>query len=680
MQGLDFTEVLAHGVTAVLATWLGLLVIARSPRPRGALVFGLLTLLLATWSLTIIIQRISADALLRSELGPVNAVEDLAAFLLPAATLHIALVISTEGRYSRLQRLMLGAAYGIGIVTGLQQVFYSGYPIVVIPEATGQLEIPGIAGSGPALGWAFIAVRAAFFAFAIGWLVQALGRASADIARQRQLQVTLATVALGALGGTLRILPEAFGGPKAIGVSLVMVAMVLAAYAVLSQGLFLSVEVAGRAFRRSIIGGLAVVAYVGLLVSMERLSQQTFQIQLPLVTGLALVVTIALFEPVSERVRRFLSETSPGEAAHERLLRALGRDLPAAQRPERTIQPAMARLSRTFHLSGARVTDEDGKLIAAHGELAAEDPLALSLSLQADGRRMGSVTFGGKQSRLPFTTDEVRLLEMAASYLAGSLLLGERHEEQIAALSALSAEQTLVETRGSALSEALVRADTPPDGLRVFALGSLRAERGAEPVRSWGGPKAGARQAEAIFAFLLDRGERGAAKDEIVELIWPDVDLERADLAFHRTLGGLRRTLEPQRRRSDPGTITFHNDRYRLDPTVVAWTDVTAFEELIAATGSEHDPADSLRLLEQARALYRGDYLDDCPFYGDSVHVEERRQLLRGRYLDLLLALGERYEARGDRPAAAACFRQARSAAGEGFGPAEQGLARLGAT
>ena len=50
-------------------------------------------------------------------------------------------------------------------------------------------------------------------------------------------------------------------------------------------------------------------------------------------------------------------------------------------------------------------------------------------------------------------------------------------------------------------------------GMHVFALGPLRAERDGEPVRQWGGEKAGTRQAEARFAFLFDRGERGGSKE-----------------------------------------------------------------------------------------------------------------------------------------------------------------------
>jgi DNA-binding SARP family transcriptional activator len=207
----------------------------------------------------------------------------------------------------------------------------------------------------------------------------------------------------------------------------------------------------------------------------------------------------------------------------------------------------------------------------------------------------------------------------------------------------------------------------------------MRVERDGEPIRAWGGPKAGSRQAEAIFAFLYDRGDRGASKDEITDVVWPDVDIERADLAFHRTLVGLRSTLEPGRpHRGESAVIRFHNDRYHLNPALIGWSDVGAFNELVARAGASSDPSAAIRLLEEARGLIRGDYLDDCPFYGDSEYVKERRRLLRGRRIDLLVTLGERYEQRADRPAAAAAFREALSAAGGDCLPAQNGLNRLG--
>jgi DNA-binding SARP family transcriptional activator len=213
--------------------------------------------------------------------------------------------------------------------------------------------------------------------------------------------------------------------------------------------------------------------------------------------------------------------------------------------------------------------------------------------------------------------------------------------------------------------------------VRVFALGPLRMERGGVRIEHWGGDKAGSRQAEALFAFLYDRGERGVAKDEVLELIWPDVDLERADLAFHRTMGGLRSTLEPDHRKGDSSAVRFANDRYRLGRDAVAWSDTDAFLAALDATAAVAPP-ERIRLLEEARRLYRGDYLDDCPYYGDSAFVEDRRAQLRNRFVDLVVALGEAYESGGDRLSAAAAFREALTRAPEGCPQAAAGIGRLG--
>ncbi|HET6746073.1 MAG TPA: histidine kinase N-terminal 7TM domain-containing protein [Candidatus Limnocylindria bacterium] len=668
----ELLEIVAHGITAILATWLGLIVLTRAGRQPGARIFSFLTGLLVVWSVAITIQRLSPDVGVRQAL---NAIEDVAAFLLPAATLHIALSLTVEGRRSILQQTVLVGTYLLSAVVALGAVFFPDQQLAVTPP---HFELPGI--SGEVFGWAWIVVRLLIFAAAHFWIIRALLGAGEDVARRRQLLATLATVFVGTVGGVLRILPGISASDPWIGVSLVTLAMVLAAYAVFAQGVFMSADVAVSAFRYTMVLGLGVTAFVAILIGLERLTQEVLGINFPIVTGLTLVVTIALLGPITEWARNAIRSTSPRERAYDRLLQALGEELLTAQRPESAVVPALARMTRIFKLQGATVLGADGNPVAQHGSSATDDSLALRLPLQYRGRAAGTVIFGAKRSNLPFTAQEAELLSLAAGYLAGSLELAERHDQQATALEDLSAERRAVRSAGSELSEALEEAASAPAGLHVFALGPLRVERDGQPMRRWGGEKAGTRQAEAVFAFLFDRGERGAAKDEFVELIWPDVDLERADLAFHRTLGGLRTTLEPGRRGGDRGAaISFHNDRYRLDPALVSWSDVGAFETAMAAASAAMDPDESLQHLERARSLYRGDFLDDCPFYGDSAQVEERRELLRGRCVDLLLALGERYEARGDRPAAAACFRQARLVAGDELPPADEALTRLGA-
>jgi hypothetical protein len=644
-------------------------VLTRAGRVPGAPVFSFLCLLLVLWSVAIIIQRTGTDP---TVFRAVNLVEDASAYLLPAATLHIALAVAIEGRRSALATALLITGYVVGILAIIQAAIDPGHPIGFREPG---FEFLGL--SYVATAWAFAIVRFVAFGSGIVYLYIGLRAAGQDRARRRQLLFALATMVLGVIGGMARILPEEIGGPRFVGVSLVAVAMVLATYAVLSQHMFVAADVAGRAVRWSLVAGAAIVVYVGALVLLEEAAADVLAIDFPLVTTLAVIVTLALFDPVAERVRQFTAGT-PGEIDHARLLVALGKDAMLAQDPEQAVEPALARLVRTFKLVGAELVDREGKLKAKVGSLDATDPLAVRLELADGSELQGAAIFGRKRDGLSFTPPERDALTLAASYLGSSLRLAERHHEQASALAELRAERADVQSRGSALSDALAGASSPPRGLHVFALGSLRAELNGDPVQHWGGEKAGSRQAEAIFAFLFDRGDRGASKDEILELVWPDVDLDRADVAIHRTMLGLRSILKPGRRiRGSDGPIGFHNDRYRLDPSVVAWSDIGEFDRLLA-DAARSEATEALRVLEQARALYRGDFLDDCPFYGDSAQVEDRRTDVRRRYVDVLIELGRRYAERGDRTAAANSYRQAQAAADDELPQVAEALGQLG--
>ena len=660
----ELLEITAHGVTAILATWLGLLVVTRASRSPGAPIFSVLCALLVTWSVAIIVQRLGSIELWATW----NPVEDSAAFFLPPVTTHLAASIAFEGRRPRVATAVLAVGYGVAAFMVAQAWLDPGHEIGFAVDSFAPFGLPPAA-----MGWTFAALRLGVWAAGIAFLVGGLRRYGVDDVRRGQLLFAIATVALGITGAMLRILPREIGGDEWLGVSLVALATVMATYAVVAQHLFVSAEIAGRAVRWSLVGGLAVVGYVGVIIGLDELVRSALRIDLPIVTAAAVVVTLALFEPISDRIGQLASGTSR-EIDHARLVQALGGDPLVSQRPEAAIGPALARLVRTFALTGALIRDADGAVRHAVGDVADDEPGAVELPFTHGGL----VRFGQKRSGGTFTPTELEALRLGAAFLGSSLRLAARHEAQATALAELRAERDRVESRGSALTAAL-SGSAGADGLQVHALGSLRAERNGEPIRRWGGEKAGSRQAEALFAFLFDRGERGAAKDEILELVWPDVDLDRADVAFHRTMLGLRSMLQPGRRRRDATpAVSFRNDRYRLDPSVVTWSDVAEFERLIAAAGTAGGGGDALRMLESARTLYRGDYLDDCPYYGDSADVEERRRALRKRYVDLLVELGDRYAARGDRPAAASAYRDALAQADDELPAVTVALAALG--
>jgi hypothetical protein len=665
----ELLEVLAHSLTAFLGVWLGLTVLTRSGTP-AARVFGFLALALVVWSISIIVERLSLNTT-AVQIG--HTIEELAAAVIVPATAHVSLVVASEGHPSRRKLWAIAAAYVANVLFAVPGAFNPASSISIAEPNLGIGLIPGAV-----LGWAWILVRLAILATAAAWLVGAVRRTKPGDPDRRRLVVTLAVIVLGGIGGSIRIFSVFGPTPAWIGVSLVTLATVLSASVVFGAGVFFPAEVAGRAFRTSLARGIGLFLLIGVLLAVDAASRRFLGLDVPLLTAIALVVTIAVYEPVLTWSRTRLGGRSPAAIARERLLTALGRSTLHAQSADAGVQPALARMTQALNLAGAVVVRPDGSIAATQG--ATPDATAgRAIALIAEDELMGELRVGDTLSGSPLGARDRELLRLSAEYVAAALRTGRREDEQAAALSGLSQDRANVESSATMLHEALVRRSSGRPGLSVFALGPLRVEREAEPIERWGGEKAGARQALGLFAFLFDRGERGVAKDEALELIWPDTDVERADLAFHRTLGALRHTLDPDGQ-GGKRAIRFHNDRYRLDPTLVDWSDVAEFLSQLDQARAAPERAENLRFLEAARALYRGEYLDDCPFYGDSALVEERRASLRGRAIDLLIGLGEGYEAQGDRASAAAAYREAVASAVDGCPPAVAGLTRLAAT
>src|SRR5260221_1908518 len=657
-------EVAAHSLIAVLGLWLGLTVFTRS-QALAARVFSFLSIALVVWSCAIILQRLSSSA---DAVHAGRSVEEMAAALIVPATAHLSLAIATEGHPPTRRRQAIAFLYAVSVAFAL--------PGILTPTAI-QLGEPNFSVGpvpGVVLGLAWVVYRVLTLSIAAGWLAQALRATQRDDPRRRQFGVTLATVVVAAVGGSIRFLPVLQNTDPWIGISLVAVAMVLAAAAVLPAGVFFAPHIAGKAFWASIGLGLGLFLLVGALVAVDTASRSLLGLNLPLLTAMALVVTIAVYEPAAAWLQNRFRDRSAGAIARDRLHRALGQSTLTAQAADAGVQPALTRLARALDITGAAVVRQDGTIAATDGVV--PDPSESTMTtLTAEGEVVGELRFGPTRSGRLLTPRDDELVRLSAVYLTAALRTGRREDQQVEALSDLSEDRAQLDSTASTLHVALLQRATAPPGLHVFALGPLRVERADERIQRWGGEKAGTRQAPALFAFLFDRGERGVAKDEALELIWPDTDLERADLAFHRTLGGLRHTVDLEGR-SGRQIIRFYNDRYRLDPTLIDWSDVSAFLGLLDQARGTSDRAETLRLLEAARTLYRGDYLDDCPFYGDSAHVEDRRQALRGRCVDLLLALGEGYEQTGDRVSAASAYRDA-LAMSEDCPPAEAGLTRL---
>ena len=197
-------------------------------------------------------------------------------------------------------------------------------------------------------------------------------------------------------------------------------------------------------------------------------------------------------------------------------------------------------------------------------------------------------------------------------------------------------------------------------GCTIHAFGRFELSIDGQPVDHWGAGKAGANQVQALVAFLFDRGDRGALKDEVLDVIWPDIEVALADTAFHRTVTAARQVLTTGPG-GGPAAVEFSGGRYRLRPGLIAWSDVDAFEDAIGRGMRLAPSVNAIAALEGARLLYRADYMDDVPFFGPSEYAEGRRSALRQRLADALAALADSYETAGDRHTADDRRREAES-------------------
>ena len=154
----------------------------------------------------------------------------------------------------------------------------------------------------------------------------------------------------------------------------------------------------------------------------------------------------------------------------------------------------------------------------------------------------------------------------------------------------------------------------PRGDARVYALGSLRVERGAQVLldESWRN-----RPAKRVLKLLLTAHGHRYPKDELADVLWPgiatDAALNRLRVAVH----ALRTQLGEARAGVGAPLIVQHEGGYAFDPSRTCWTDVRAFDDEVeggrqfAAQGNVEA---ALAAYQRGVLLYRGDYLcDDTP-------------------------------------------------------------------
>ncbi|MBI4307048.1 MAG: winged helix-turn-helix domain-containing protein [Chloroflexi bacterium] len=169
----------------------------------------------------------------------------------------------------------------------------------------------------------------------------------------------------------------------------------------------------------------------------------------------------------------------------------------------------------------------------------------------------------------------------------------------------------LVPARDHALAPA-VKPDLPasPNVQSLYAtcLGSFAIYR-ADTLVSLGNRRA----VQHLFRYLVARTGKVVPREELVELLWPEVEPALANHRLHVTVSALRRLID-----EGPalGTIRYESDCY-LVPSEALVTDCDLFEHHFGRARRALRARDMPAAAEAFRAAldyYRGDYMADMPY------------------------------------------------------------------
>lgn len=128
----------------------------------------------------------------------------------------------------------------------------------------------------------------------------------------------------------------------------------------------------------------------------------------------------------------------------------------------------------------------------------------------------------------------------------------------------------------------------------------------------------------ALLAYLAYYRQRSHPRDELIELLWPDRDLEAGRMSLRTALASLRRQLE------SPGIpahriLVANRSVVYLNPDAVT-TYVVGFEAALQSAEKAAEPAARIRSLAEAAQWYKGPLLPG--FYEDWITVEKHGSCL----------------------------------------------------
>ena len=240
---------------------------------------------------------------------------------------------------------------------------------------------------------------------------------------------------------------------------------------------------------------------------------------------------------------------------------------------------------------------------------------------------------------------------VAAGRLALDLRIGSRIDGAHRLLAVLSSAPSAADPVGITpsgsppvmMSAAAHRSRLPRLEIMTFGgFAVMRDGRVAVTDAEWHG-----HQPKLLLKAIVVHGGRDVPKDILIDDLWPDTSTATALRRFKVTLHRLRRTLEPTMgKRFGWAYLHLKDNLVSLDRELCR-IDVAAFHELCRhlrrIDTTDQDDA-VLSLCQQARHLYRGDFLPEEPY---APWIEVKRSMLRDDYLQVLARLVDLLDRRG---------------------------------
>lgn len=182
--------------------------------------------------------------------------------------------------------------------------------------------------------------------------------------------------------------------------------------------------------------------------------------------------------------------------------------------------------------------------------------------------------------------------------------------------------------------------------LELRGLGPLQLYRRGEPLSL---DEFSRRTALDLLKILALKSGKPQSSDQLIEMLWPEVDVDAGKNRLHVALHSLRTVLEPQGQRGTWQLIRTAQSQYFLQTGDDVWVDFQEFEDLWKRVRAARGLRESKDLwmgdLDQMLHLYRGDLFADSPYeeWCEASRTYYRRIFLEATALsvDVLVEEGE---------------------------------------